>query len=163
MKNLDTIDVGLDERHYGDDQYLEFIYLILNGEAVKGTFDAYEFGISGLLKSSKTRTIEILTCGCGVAGCAGIFEGTRVKRRRHTVEWRDIDCGLPKRFYNFDRAQYDSTVAKTLQLMRSIAEKREARGSSDDDFYEGILHFWTVKGFEDALQWSQRWWESMEN
>ena len=30
---------------------------------------------------------EIFTCGCGVAGCAGIFEGVRVRHEASHIAW----------------------------------------------------------------------------
>ena len=156
MKNLDTIDVRYSETTYECGTMIEYISLILNGEPVKGTFDAYAFAFPSTKKVSKE---EILTCSCGVAGCAGIFDGTEVKRRRYTVEWRDIDCGLPKRFYSFDKVAYDAAVAKVMQLMFEIAAKREARGY-DEDTYDGILGFHSVADLEQRIAWAERWWRS---
>jgi hypothetical protein len=154
---IDTIDVSLESSTFEDGTRYESINLVLNGETVKGPFNAYAFGLTGV---TKRGTMEIRTCGCGVSGCAGIFDGTKIKPRRYTVEWRDIDSGLPKRFYSFLRADYEAAVVKTFSLMRQVAEIREARGASRDsenEAYDGILSFWNVEEFEDTVAWTKRW------
>lgn len=54
---------------------------------------------------------EPFSCSCGVAGCAGIYDGIYVKRRKHSVEWRakaiDGYSFLPKTFFSFNRKQYE--------------------------------------------------------
>lgn len=157
MNRFDTIDVSLEVSTYKDGTRYESINLVLNGEVVAGSFNAYSFGFSG---ATKRETMEVRTCGCGVAGCAGIFYGTKIKRRRFTVEWRDIDSGLPKRFYNFDRNDYEAAIAKTFSLMRQVAEIREARGADRDgekEAYDGILSFWSIEDFEETVEWTKRW------
>ena len=155
---LDTIDVSLETGTYEGDVRYEHINLILNGEAVKGPFNAYSFALSSI---TKRETMEIRTCGCGESGCAGIFYGTKIKPRRYTVEWRDIDSGLPKRFYSFNRTAYEAAIAKTLTLMYDIAAMREARAADPDserEAYDGILGFWSVEELERRLAWTKRWW-----
>ena len=99
---MDTIDVT-------DTGYA----LILNGEIVPGYFDDVGFIASGKIPS---LMYEVLSCSCGSAGCSDIFYGTRIKRRRFTVEWRDVDSGLPKRFYSFAVEDYDAAVKKAHDI-----------------------------------------------
>lgn len=150
---MDSIDVELTK--YTDTSYNidhEDIVLVLNGEKVEGVFDSMGFVATPF--RPKNYTDEVLTCGCGHAGCAGIWDGTKIKRRRHTVEWRDIDSGLPKRFYSFDKTQYDAAVAKTLALLRGIAERREG---TDRDHYYGVTSFGSVEELQERLDWMKYW------
>lgn len=149
MSMLDSINVILqveDNRHS--------IHLILNDQPVQGTFDPYEFAFSG---NTRHALVELLTCSCGVAGCAGIFEGTRIKTRRRTVEWRDIDSGLPKKFYAFDIASYKAAQQKVLFLMRQMAEMREVANLDEDSAYDGVCAFWTIDEFERGLVRIRNW------
>lgn len=148
MKNLDTIDVQLEDHGHG-----EYISLVLNGEVVKGTFDYRTFAILGGVKSI---TFEVMTCSCGHAGCAGIFDGTAIKRRRYTVEWRDIDCGLPKKFYNFDVEQYDATTRKALEYMYGIVERR-VDVDEDSYWYDGICNSGSIEDLESGIQYTKDW------
>jgi len=56
------------------------------------------------------------TCSCGVAGCAGIFDGVHLKVRGRSVEWRvKKDIGyefLDKRFYQFDKTNYFNMIER---------------------------------------------------
>ena len=156
MSKLDTIDVIHIENVSEEGKTYDYICLVLNDEIVKGTFDSYLFMCSGALKRGR---LELLTCTCGVGGCAGIFDGTDVKRRRYTVEWRDIDCGFPKKFYSFDTKAYDAAIEKAHQLMLHVATKREKAGLTEDDesYYDSILSFWTVKELQENIQWTKRY------
>lgn len=143
---MDTIDVEIREII----ENRPIICLILNGEYVASTFNVYKFIVSHLYKRG---TFEILTCTCGEAGCAGIFEGTKIKNRKHTVEWRDIDCGLPKRFYSFDRRQYLSTIDKAIQLIYDVAKYKQDMGMTDHEYYDAILNDLTVEDAERRINW----------
>ncbi len=96
---------------------------VINGEKINQSFSVYAF-----LRSVKTGSHEIFTCSCGIAGCAGIWDGIKVKNRRHTVEWRtpvgsNYSC-LSKRFYSFEKAKYDiareNLYAKLIEYSASI-------------------------------------------
>lgn len=154
MNNLDSIDV----KHFCPDDpegnLYDRIILILNGEDVPGVFDAVDFACSNELKQC---TLELLTCSCGVSGCAGIFEGTKIKRRRFTTEWRDIDCGLPKKFYSFNNEDYDNAIKKTIEIMRVIAKKREDSGINGQEEYDGLFNFWTVAEFDKYFSRHIKW------
>ena len=140
---MDTIDVKYDLRDGNHE-----IVLILNGEEVLGTFDCFFFIHSILTKFS---VCELLTCTCGVAGCAGVFFGTRVKVRKNTVEWRDIDSGLPKSFYSFDKQDYLVAIKKTKSLFYS-----NIIGVECEDPYS-LCSFDSYKEFESCLKRGQEW------
>jgi hypothetical protein len=157
MKNLDTIDVKLNLWEHDGRPY-EGIDLIINGEVIPGTFDVMYFAVPRIKKVQ----VYLLTCSCGVAGCAGIWSGVIIKRRAKTVEWRDTDKSFPKKFYAFDQYYYTAAQDKALVLMRKIAEIREARplSKNEDDldyYYDGILGFRTVEDFEDRVLSVDAW------
>lgn len=155
MSSFDSISVALVMYPSEDGVLHEDISLVLNGEKVSGTFDPYTLSETLLLERSEA---EILTCSCGNAGCAGIFDGTAVKRRRYTVEWRDMDCGLPKKFYKFKRAEYEAAAAEAIQLMRGIVTRREINPTIEQDYYyAGPLSYTTVREFEKSLERSSEW------
>ena len=149
MKKLDTIDVQF---RY-DEEDGEHAILVLNGVELRQAFDVFNFVASCGLPHV---TVEILTCSCGNAGCAGIFEGTEVKTRRYTVEWRDIDSGLPKRFYAFNRVMYDTVAIKTVERMQALAEERENLESEEYDF-SGQLDYSRVADLKDSIELMRNW------
>lgn len=159
MNKRDTIDVKYFCPEEPENNFYDGVILILNGEDVSGCFDAMSLVLSSHVKRS---VWEILTCSCGIGGCAGIFDGTSIKTRRYTVEWRDIDSGLPKRFYSFDKKEYNEAVQKTMGIMRVIAKKRESLPpETDDDYrYDGVLNFWSVKDLDDRIQHAIEWYDN---
>jgi hypothetical protein len=157
MKGLDTIDV---EKYSTkrDDGSLSYqgITLLLNGLPVKGTFDAIEFATS--LSVGKKVTGELMTCSCGNAGCAGIWEGTKIKVRSRTVEWTDIDSGLPKRFHSFDRVAYAAAIAKTVTLMKEIAAENAVRVKNEDyDRYASLINYESEDEVDHAIAYRVNW------
>lgn len=67
------------------------------------------------------------TCSCGVAGCAGIWDGVHLKVRGHSVEWR-VKKGmgyhfLPKRFYSFSKEQYFEAINELEQKMKELTNE----------------------------------------
>lgn len=153
MDNLDTIDIefwtNAEDGHYA--------VLMLNGAEVSKPFDLHLFLAADGLRHVE---YEILTCSCGHAGCAGIDYGTTVKRRRYTVEWRDVDCGLPKRFYSFSRIDYDAVTRKALKrVLEIVAERENLEGEYD---FSGQIPYRSMKGyhgFERSLDWSRNYLE----
>lgn len=151
MKNTDTIDIKYSRDVEADEAC---ITLVLNGVEVEGTFNDFVFASS---KELKVGTIELLTCLCGVSGCAGIFYGTKIKRRRYTTEWRDIDCGFPKKFYRFDNAEYDAAIDATLSALRDVAISREKAGKVWEDYdYGSFYRFHSVAELEQRLERNKR-------
>lgn len=150
---MDKIDVELVPSDTGN----VTIQLILNDTPVNGIFDPFAF-IGTQYK--KFITTELMTCSCGVAGCAGIFEGTKSKIRKYSVEWRDIDSGLPKRFHSFDKKEYMNTIQKCIDIMYDLAKKRESGETPVDaeiDRYDLFLSFGTVADLERTLEHIKYW------
>ena len=147
--NLDTIDVGITPPT--EENPHDAVHLILNGECVTGTFDPLS-----LLVSSYYRicSIDLMTCSCGSSGCAGVFDGTEVKKRKHTVEWRDVDCGLPKRFYRFDREEYEKVVEKSVTLVKEIVSNRVPFDLTfeNEHLYDPIIPIYTLDGLNVVLR-----------
>lgn len=154
MKNLDTIDVICGNETFECGTIVDYISLVLNGEVVKGTFDSMTFVCASDMKQGM---LELMTCSCGVSGCAGIFDGTQVKRRRYTTEWRDVDCGFPKKFYSFLNTQYNEVVSKTLQYLYDIALLREGRVLAQDDDYYGVLSFRDTEELDIDIAYRKNW------
>lgn len=73
---------------------------------------------------TKESNFYPFTCSCGEPGCAGIWNGVRVKNRRKTVEWRtskeDGYTFLDKQFYSFDKAQYIQEMSGLFQRIEEI-------------------------------------------
>lgn len=150
---MDTIDLELITKWYPEDKESDmYIGLVLNGELIERPFDPYELIASTLYKRVQC---EILTCGCGNAGCAGIFHGTYVKNRRSTVEWRDIDCGLPKRFYSFNKNQYMNVVWGAKLLMQQVAKYRQDH--IKDEYYYGPMNFANIEECLESIKYVTDW------
>ena len=111
-------------------------------------------------------TFEPFTCGCGVSGCAGIWAGIMSKHRKKTVEWKtkvDDGYGFLKRFYSFDRNQYEEAVYNLYMELVSLIEKKEVINSysTDDDMlledYFKEYCYWSAienmyeKGFQNGF------------
>lgn len=150
MPKHDTIDVAL-KTSIADvwDETVEYMVLILNGEEVKGNFNVMEFVCSDAVVDH--AKLELMTCSCGSAGCAGIWDGTEVKRGQFITEWNDIDSGLPQKNYSFTNKWYDAAIDKAKVLMLEVAKRREVTGRSDGD-YDGLMSFWSVKEFESIMK-----------
>src|SRR5690606_5124795 len=56
----------------------------------------------------------ILTCGCGDAGCAGLFEPIKVAHTADTISWH-ITEPEPKRGYTFRRVEYVAEIRRALE------------------------------------------------
>jgi hypothetical protein len=114
---IDTILVDepndLDE---GNHKALEHV-ITINDEVINKTVDVYAFLMSG-----KNGSHEIFTCTCGIAGCAGIWDGVHVKHRGYTTEWRmkreDGYDFTEKKFYHFDSNQYHVERLKALEEVK---------------------------------------------
>ena len=83
---------------------------------------------------------EILTCGCGNAGCAGIDEGIHVTHKDGTIHWKvrnpvswpgykDLPKNIAYTEYLFDKQQYveaiRSSVEKAKEALRYAEEERK--------------------------------------
>jgi hypothetical protein len=156
---LDTIDVEL--QRGTDDRGVpwENIMLILNENLVSGTFNAFEFAIPRI----KNANWYLMTCSCGSAGCGGYHYGINIKRRLHTVEWRDHERSkdtFPKAFYAFNRHQYEAVQEKVMDMLNAIVNEREQAGRplvSEDpyDFYydrDSLIHWYTVEDLNHSIQ-----------
>lgn len=113
------------EDHYGEDSYdySEFVpKLILNGVESDHTINDY-----ALVKSAAKRHVDawIITCGCGSAGCAGIWDAIKVKVRKHTVEWRvpkNQGYGDLKSFYSFNKKDYIEAIDTFVNDVKDIVK-----------------------------------------
>lgn len=152
---MDTIDIECVEGTYSDGTVWVQINLILNGEVIKGVFDPFEFAIP----TQKRGAWFLMTCGCGVSECAGYYSGIYVKRRRKTVEWRDMEIGkdtFPKRFYSFDINQYNNIQAKCLGYINYHTIVNEESGRLNEDRYDGSLTTYTVDDLKAIINFYNR-------
>lgn len=133
--SLDTIDIEKHVEVY-ESGSLEKLVLVLNGTPLKGTFDAGELAIS--LAINREDDLEIMTCSCGNAGCAGINYGTTIIPGDHIIRWEDIDCGLPNKSYRFDRKRYEAVIDKAIRLMKELAVSNGSKSEEEDDDCYGL-------------------------
>jgi hypothetical protein len=164
---LDTIDVELQngvvkadpEKYIYEDYHYTDIVLILNGDVVKGTFDPFEFAVPRVRQANWF----LLSCSCGIAGCGRYHYGVNIKRRAHTVEWRDQEQSdgyskgqtFHKRFFAFNRHEYEAVQEKCLGIMHSIAHERE-QTIAEEDRPEGhdvdnFIPWYTVESFNKSI------------
>lgn len=83
---------------------------------------------------------ELFTCSCGVAACAGIWDGIYIKSRKHSIEWRmnerDGYKFMPKKFYSFDKEQYTKAYEDFMNWLKN--EKCvDKKFCIDLGYYEG--------------------------
>lgn len=156
---MDTIDVKIDDvvvSRDSDDTELG-ITLILNGEPVAGSFDPLEFALPRV----KNANWYLMTCSCGIAGCAGFATGVNIKRRATTVEWRDDEVKdknrprktFPKRFYQFDRIAYEAAQNKCMQLIRDVITSRVAAGIDESryEYRDNLIPWYTFESLDGAI------------
>ncbi|BBA65511.1 hypothetical protein [Xanthomonas phage XacN1] len=157
---LDTIDVELVRGKDDRGTPYEVIELILNGEKLKNrTFDPFEFAVPRI----KNANWYLMTCSCGIAGCGGYHYGVNIKRRLHTIEWRDHEKDKDtflKPFYSFNRSQYEAVQEKCMDMIHAIVNEREQAGrpfiSEDPDDYDydrdSIINWYTVEDLNRSVQ-----------
>jgi len=75
------------------------------------------------IENYKYSCFELFTCSCGVAGCAGIWDGIYIKSRKHSIEWRmnerDGYKFMPKKFYSFDKEQYTKAYEDFMNWLKN--------------------------------------------
>jgi hypothetical protein len=64
----------------------------------------------------------IVTCTCGVPGCAGIREGIRVTRSDNNVHWVVRGVGETQTFY-FDPEEYEAAIEKGIKQLQKMVER----------------------------------------
>ncbi len=158
---MDTIDVELDvgvhTNESGPDSKYQNINLILNGVTVAEPFDCFTLIYSKLFKRC---IMEITTCSCGNAGCAGVFYGSKIHRKARSVEVTRIDDRLPNRFYRFSKPDWDGAIDKTIAILYQVADLREKEGYDGyegPDAYDGILGFNSKEEVDDRLKYGYDW------
>ncbi|MBV5337765.1 MAG: bifunctional (p)ppGpp synthetase/guanosine-3',5'-bis(diphosphate) 3'-pyrophosphohydrolase, partial [Deltaproteobacteria bacterium] len=84
---------------------------------------------------------EILTCGCGVAGCAGIYEGIRVTHGDGIINWQvprpfswPTHKTLPKNItyteFVFDKQQYVEAICNGIKEGKKLLLYEEEKHES---------------------------------
>ncbi len=127
-------------------------------------FDAHEVLIAGL----RGGELDIYTCTCGVAGCAGIHWECHIDIQETTVSW-----SFPKAYYDarllaglgqergdyrmvvFEREQYAAALAELTQQLDTLAEAHgpdfavapagEASAISEGQTYTDFLEWCRVR------------------
>jgi hypothetical protein len=64
------------------------------------------------------------TCGCGSAGCAGIYEPTEVTSDDKKIYWHIIEPE-PERWFTFRRAQYVDSIREALATILRIETRKK--------------------------------------
>lgn len=115
--------------------------LRINGKPLFTNPDQIVDTMGLLLWSQDTGNFDLLTCTCGVAGCAGFHEevtvtGSEDESGRKVVEWSIPECGYSGRVsralgagpwtFRFDRAQL---VAETDAIAAQLLELETRNGS----------------------------------
>jgi len=92
----------------------------------------------------------IFTCGCGDAGCAGLFAPIQVKHDAESITWH-ITEPEPMREFAFSKVQYIAEIRKALekaiQINTTLPEDEQVGpyGICQEDL-EGLLNDMTTKG-----------------
>jgi hypothetical protein len=64
----------------------------------------------------------IVTCTCGIPGCAGIREGIRVTRIDRNVHWVVRGVGRTQTFY-FDPKEYESAIEQGIKHLSQMVAR----------------------------------------
>tara|TARA_R110000744_G_C19371770_1_gene563140 strand:+ start:16608 stop:17105 length:498 start_codon:yes stop_codon:yes gene_type:complete len=148
---LDTIElVGswVDVSEYQKGCSLLHIDVKINNEVVETSnsvdvFRAYSNWFNsnnGWYPQQNRSCFYLFSCSCGDAGCAGIWNGIRVKVRKNTVEWRvkkkDGYEFLDKTFYSFDHKQYEKAY-NDFFFWLGMQDDVDSKLCTDLGYYEG--------------------------
>jgi hypothetical protein len=127
--------------------------LTVDGKAFN---EKFELDMEELANSCRfDGEFEILTCGCGVAGCAGIDEGIHVTHRNGNVYWKvrnpisyPTHKELPKNInykeHTFDKKQYVDAIRIGVSEGKSLLRRAEEK----DEFVQTGPHGFTTYDFE---------------
>lgn len=111
-----------------------------------------------VIPDAKWSVFQPFTCSCGVASCAGIWNGIYIKERGHSIEWRaksDDGYGfLPKTFFNFEKPQYKQAFANLLTSIIGLCSDYPNtilvvdQGHSEDQLVTGLDFLEYVKEYK---------------
>lgn len=161
--NLNTIDVRISRHEHQDSdgsvRHFSYISLYIDGERHPQVLDVWEIAFPPKLRIFRSFPF---TCSCGVAGCAGWFEGYKVKLRKNTVEWKAIDADEAigrgaKRFYSFDRGQYEDVARRTVDLIHEMVKEREDNQYPEMDYDYDLVRPTTLKDLDSVLEAQRKW------
>ena len=60
---------------------------VINGQLVNGPSEVFDTLAMFVRQHIGTHRVDLWTCGCGVAGCAGIHDDMYIEVTEHTVSW----------------------------------------------------------------------------
>lgn len=106
------------------------IVVKIDGEPYGQAFVADVFAFAKSCQSA--GEMDLFTCGCGISGCAGIFEGVRVTHTEAVIEWQcpdpladdqdsDEEYPVAWRYFSFDPDQYAEAVEECIGRFVSLA------------------------------------------
>lgn len=83
-------------------------------------FDAYALDWHVLVDSCGTREGEhfIITCTCGVTGCAGIRDGILIRDDGFTIYWT-VRSFQPVQRFRFERESYRSEIVRAFKVIQA--------------------------------------------
>ena len=160
---------SLDVLKNSNDNVFVTVGLVLNGKEYSPK--NYTIDASALIFSSmdsriwydkRNNTLSdasgfyVFNCSCGEPGCAGYWNGIRVKARKKTVEWRvTVEDGyefLGQNFFSFDKTQY---INETIGLQNKIRQVEKELGRKvfiDESWNHGLISLDdTIKFFKERV------------
>ena len=131
----------------GSGTYRDITYdFRIDGKPFYRCLDLYE-----LVRSTKGEgEFFLITCTCGEAGCAGIFDGVLVTHEGESIRWKvptplqapDTDCGVAELNYDefvFERNSYVKVIREALMQLKEYI-------SSFDGDIRTKIHFGVEEG-----------------
>lgn len=93
--------------------------LLVDGKPLVN-FDAYALDWQVLTNSFHTTEGEhfIITCTCGVTGCAGIRDGILIRDDGYTIYWT-VRSFQPVQRFKFERESYRSEIVRALKAIQA--------------------------------------------
>ncbi len=86
-------------------------------------FGYYTVDVDALSQSIQVSgTFDILTCDCGVAGCAGLNSGIHIEHEGNQIRW-NLTEPLPARSFTFEQGQYQHAVYQLQKAIFHLIEK----------------------------------------
>lgn len=135
--------------------------VFINGKEIKGYIDPYilaNFEDGSLQKSDNGDTYSnfyVLSCSCGSAGCASIWDGLYLEKneKKNTISWivpEDMGydkTSLTEKKYTFNLNDYRSVFNETFERL-----KKKVKDSGWHEEVVEVCHSFAMKDFIEYVE-----------
>jgi hypothetical protein len=122
---MNTLTLNLKYRSQDDDAEYWVIEICIDGE-ILADFDFYTTDLGELICSTQAGgEFFIITCTCGVAGCAGIYKGIKVQHAAGNILWNVVQPLAQPRQFIFERNAYEQAIRDCIRQGQQLIAQRK--------------------------------------